>query len=110
MNMLPDDYMFDKESNRYSRDTGRINNNGIQLLDLCKQTGLRIFNGRVGNDKFQRLDCTFVGHRGSSLVDYILDTKDLLNTATCFDVSEPNILSDHCLISFSAQFDAMVNI
>jgi len=42
--VLPDDYVPDINSNRYSSDTGRLNNNGTMLLDLCKQTGLRILN------------------------------------------------------------------
>ena len=68
MNVLPDEYTPDRFMDRYSQDIGHVNNNGLLLLDLCKQTGVRIMNGRVGADrgvgKF-----TFVGSRGSSLVD-----------------------------------------
>ena len=36
---------------RGSLDRGRaVNSNGRNLLDLCKQSGMRILNGRFGND------------------------------------------------------------
>ena len=45
--------------------------------DFFKQTGLRIMNGRVGNDggvgRF-----TFVGSRGRSLVDNVLPSQNML--------------------------------
>ncbi|MCW4345840.1 MAG: reverse transcriptase family protein [Candidatus Thiodiazotropha endolucinida] len=60
-------------------------------------------NGRAGND------CgigryTFVGHRGSSVVDYVLASQEMFKFVRDFEVQEPNILSDHCLISFSFEF------
>lgn len=39
---LPADYCTDVFLKRNSKDKGRTNNNGVMLLDLCKQTGLRI--------------------------------------------------------------------
>ena len=76
----------------------------LLLLEFCKQTGLRIINGRVGND------CglgryTFAGSRGSSLVDLILASPDFFTFIDQFEVHEPHILSDHCLISFSFVFN-----
>jgi len=75
------------------------------LLDLCKQTGLRILNGRVGDDKgIGRY--TFVGSSGSSfIVDYVITTQNLFSFVDTFVVNEPNILSDHCLINFSFTFN-----
>ena len=103
MNVLPDEYTPDRFMDRYSQDIGHVNNNGLLLLDLCKQTGVRIMNGRVGADrgvgKF-----TFVGSRGSSLVDYVLASQDLFQYVSKFEVEDPNIISDHCLISFSFAF------
>ena len=46
---------------------------------MCRQTGLRILNGRVGND-LTIGKCTFVGSRGSSLIDYV------------FTINDPNIV------------------
>ncbi len=70
MPTLPDDYVTDTEYFRSSQDA-TVNANGRLLLDLCKETGLRIANGRVGADKCSGM-CTFVGGRGSSLVDLVL--------------------------------------
>ena len=85
---------------RFSEDEGHTNSNGTFLLDFCKQTGLRIMNGRVGND-YGVGRYTFVGHRGSSVVDYVLARPDFFNFVKHFEVQEPNILSDHCVIEFS---------
>ena len=63
----------------------------------------RILNGRAGDDrgigKF-----TFVGSRGSSVVDYILASQNLFDYVSKFKVHDPNLLSDHCLITFSFEF------
>ena len=103
MNVLPDEYTPDQFMNRYSKDIGHVNNNGLLLLDLCQQTGVRILNGRVGDDrgvgKF-----TFVGNRGCSVVDYVLASQNLFEFVSTFQVHDPNILSDHCLLSFSFTF------
>ena len=40
-------------------------------------------------------------HRGQSVVDYVLVSQDLINNIECFMVDEPNILSDHSVLSFS---------
>ena len=61
---------------RCSEDKGHVNNNGLLLLDLCKQTGLRVMNGRVGKDSGVG-KYTFVGSRGRSVVDYMLASQSL---------------------------------
>ena len=104
MSVLPDDYMPDRYMSRYSQDKGHVNNNGLLLLDFCKQTGVRIMNGRVGSDRGVG-KYTFVGSRGSSVVDYVLSSQELFNLIEGFDVQEPNIMSDHCLVNFSFNFD-----
>ena len=105
MNVLPDEYTPDQFMNRCSQDIGHVNNNGLLLLDLCKQTGVRILNGRVGDDKGVG-KFTFVGSRGCSVVDYVLASQDLFEYVSTFKVHDPNILSDHCLLSFSFTFGA----
>ena len=105
MNVLPDGYTPDQSMNRCSQDIGHVNNNGLLLLELCKQTGVRILNGRVGDDKGVG-KFTFVGSRGYSVVDYVLASQDLFEYVSTFKVHDPNILSDHCLLSFSFTFGA----
>lgn len=103
MSVLPDEYISDTQLPRFSQDEGHVNNNGLLLLDFCKQTGLRIMNGRVGNDS-EIGRYTFVGHRGCSVVDYGICSQNLFNFIKEFEVQEPNILSDHCMINFSFDF------
>ena len=60
-------------------------------------------NGRVGNDiGIGRY--TFVGHRRCSVIDYGICSQNLFNFIKEFEVQEPNIMSDHCLINFSFEF------
>ena len=106
IDVLPDEYSPDGYMHRYSEDIGHVNNNGLLLLELCKQTGVRIMNGRVGNDSgIGRY--TFVGHRGSSVVDYVLGSQEMFDFVKSFEVQEPNILSDHCLVNFSFEFGSV---
>lgn len=96
---LPDDYNPDQILPRKSQDQV-INQNGQLILDFLKQTGLRVANGRVCEDK-NIGSFTFVGSRGSSLVDYCIVNPKLLSDFTSFYVHDPNIISDHRLIEFS---------
>ena len=77
---LPDDYISDLELPRSSTDN--------------------VANGRVGEDKNVGA-CTYVGSKGSSLVDFCIVNVELLSEFSTFFVHDPNILSDHCLIEFS---------
>jgi len=106
---VPDDYVTDVFCQRHSQDKGHVNGNGTAFLDLCKQTELRILNGRVGQDagvgKY-----TFVGHRGSSLVDYVIVSESLYPFMQSFNVHDPNPLSDHNIIEFSFENDSSAYI
>lgn len=96
---LPDDYVTDLPLKRVSEDKG-FNRYGSELLDFCKQTGLRILNGRAGEDGSTG-KCTYVGSSGRSLVDYVIASQRLFSFIDTFSVDDPNILSDHCVINFS---------
>ena len=65
MNVLPDDYVPDQNMPRKSQDSV-INANGYIMLEFLKQSGLRVANGRVCEDKHIGA-MTFLGSRGSSL-------------------------------------------
>ena len=96
---LPEDYVVDNNLFRISQDTA-TNAHGLCLIDFCKQSGLRIANGRVGSDA-RVGKCTYVGSGGSSLIDYVLVSEDLLHKFNTFYVHDPNALTDHCVIEFS---------
>jgi exonuclease III len=99
VNVLPDDYISDIELPRKSQDS-HVNQYGRYLIDFCRESQLRIMNGRVGKDaeigKF-----TYVDKLGSSLIDYVICSQSLINMFSSFDVDDPNILSDHCAVNFS---------
>ena len=84
---------------RVSEDKG-YNRYGSQMLDFCKETGLRIINGRVGKDKGIG-KCLYVGSAGKSVVDYVIASQCLFSAIDTFEVSDPNILNDHCMVKFS---------
>lgn len=96
---LPEDYTADEQLPRKNTDTV-VNSNGRLLLDFCKGTGLRIANGRVEKDA-NIGECTYVGRNGSSLIDYILVSQNILDMFSSFHVCTPNIFSDHCEVKFS---------
>ncbi|MCG8044774.1 MAG: reverse transcriptase domain-containing protein, partial [Candidatus Thiodiazotropha endolucinida] len=99
IHVLPEDYTTDTPLRRLSEDKG-FNRYGSELLDFCKQTGLRIFNGRAGNDG-NIGKCTYVGSSGKSLVDYVIGSQQLFPLIDTFVTDEPNIISDHCIVNFS---------
>ena len=63
---LPEDYTGDNALPRISSDSS-VNDNGFLLIDCCIQTGLRVANGRVGEDAMEG-KCTYEGTNGSSLI------------------------------------------
>ena len=97
--VLPDDYVPDEFFVRSSEDK-TINSNGRKSLDFCRQNGLRICNGRIGEDR-NFCKCTFIGGTGRSLVDYVISNPSMFEVFCKFKVCEPNILSDHCELEFS---------
>lgn len=97
VNVLPDEFDSDVILNRLTEDSV-VNRNGHYLIDFCKASGLRIMNGRVCNDQG---NYTFVSHTGKSLVDYVIASPSIMNMFNKFCVGKPNLLSDHCTISFS---------
>ena len=72
------------------------------MLDLCKNTGLRICNGRLGED-CDKGDYTFYCRRGRSVVDYLLTPYNLLNLIFNFQIGPKHIDSDHRPITFTLQ-------
>ena len=57
------------------------------LLDLCKQSGMRILNGCCNGDKDGKF--TYVGSKGSSVVDYVITSQNMLLFVDHFGVIVP---------------------
>ncbi len=68
---LDADYIPDASiSSMSSQDTQIVNTNGLNLLDFCKSSGLRIPNGRVDQSLSDSFTC-FISN-GNSVVDYVI--------------------------------------
>ena len=53
---------------------------------------------------------THVSSRGSSVVDYVISTQNLIQNVLRFKVKDPNLMSDHCVIDFTLFFDKCMYI
>ena len=59
-------------------DDKSINTNGRKLLDFCKQNGLHICNGRIGEDKNVG-KFTYIASTGRSVIDYVISNPALFH-------------------------------
>ena len=84
---------------RKSKDNS-INNFGKSLIDLCTETDIHIFNGRMGSDKAGEF--TNITENGCSVVDYIMGTSDIFEYISEFQVLNDMAVSNHrplmCLV------------
>jgi hypothetical protein len=71
---IDNEYSIDSRNNLDNKPT---NKSGILLIDLCKESGIRILNGRTIGDL--RGKCTCVTYNGCSVVDYTLVSCNLLH-------------------------------
>ena len=72
------DYEQDIPTDRRTEDNKPPNTFGRKILNMCKSTGLRVCNGRFGDDSAK---ITFQNKNGCSIIDYML-----LNTgSSAFD-------------------------
>ena len=90
-------YFIDTCKSRNNFDTKKPNKSGKLLLDLCKESGIRILNGRTSGDIFGKYTCH--KYNGSSTVDYAVASANLLPIICNFYVHDFTTLSDHCSIS-----------
>ena len=83
------------QKNKLSFDS-QINNHGKHLINLSKNSDMRILNGRTKGDSFGR--ATFHGNNGISVVDYMICDQEIFENANYFVVKSPSYLSDHSQI------------
>ena len=72
------------------------NNHGLQLINICKNTDIRILNGRTKGDSLGRP--TFHGNNGTSIIDYAICNQETFQSVNNFVVKPPTYLSDHSQI------------
>ena len=73
-----------------------LNAQGLNLLDLCISSQLRILNGRYVGDSLGYFTCLTVNRLRS--VDYAIASESLLSSVLYFSTQEINYLSDHLQI------------
>ena len=82
---------------RNNLDHKHTNDSGKLLLNFCKETRIRILNGRTTGDLNGRPTC--MTYNGSSLVDYTLISEELLKSVGYFEVHDFTSLTNHRPIS-----------
>ena len=100
---LPLNYSVDTYIARNNCDTRIPNGFGNKLLDLCKNTRLRIANGRFFGDTTGKFTC-YHYMNAPSVIDYMLVSQDLLKFVCNFCVEPLNPLSIHCMIRINLKF------
>ena len=80
-----------------------VNNNGVNLIEFCKTFGLKIVNGRFGDDKGIGKFTCYNKNDGKSTVDYVIMSECLLHMIYDFDVdSFDSCMSDvHCPLNLT---------
>ena len=76
------------------------NSSGLKLLQLCKNSNLRIVNGRVGDDAADG-QFTFLSTSGCSLIDYVLFPCNLFPIISNFIVHDLQSFSSHSPIQIT---------
>ena len=104
-----DDNQFPKSSDnnyfivsfmsRNNQDKKATNKSGKLLIELCKEAGLRILNGRTIGDLHGKYTC--ITYNGCSLVDYTLVLENMLQYIGHFTVHDITPISDHSPIHCS---------
>ena len=80
---------------------------GAQLLGLCKNTGLRICNGRVAGDQRGSITSRGTSGGGQAVVDYVLACPRLFPLVQRLSVSQgPFAGLDHCALRIDISLQA----
>jgi hypothetical protein len=96
---IDNEYSIDSHISRNNLDNKPINKSGKLLFDLCKESGIRILNGKTIGDLRGKSTC--ITYNGRNVVDYTLVSCNLLHGIGNFIVNDFTPLSDHCPISCS---------
>ena len=81
---------------RNNLDHKRTNNSSKMLLEICKESSLRIINGRTTGDLYGKHTC--ITYNGYSVVDYTIVSQEWLKCISIFQVDKFTALSNHCPI------------
>ena len=85
----------------------QCNNFGKQLLNLCQDTGLLIYNGRMRGDEAGKSTCH--ASNGSSVVDYFIGNANMIRHDSLMHVQELQPESDHCPLTLAVHLLGQVH-
>ena len=92
-------YSTDLNNTWNNMDAKRINKSGKSSLDLCKESSLRLLNGRCMGDICG--NCTCYTYNGCSLVYYAAASEHMHCKIAKFQIQNFTSLSNHCPIKCS---------
>ena len=95
-------YIGDTPLKRNNYDKHSVDKQGESLLDICRNSQMRILNGRTKGDRFGRFTRYPMAIRESpSTLDYVIVDLDMLKEVKYFLVLSNLGLSDHECLSFT---------
>ena len=95
-------YCFDIPLDRENQDNHPLDKQGKRFLEFCKNTRMRILNGRSPGDRRGNLTRLPMALRESpSTLDYMACDVSTLSMVKYFQVLPHSGLSDHCCLSLS---------
>ena len=95
-------YIGDIPLKRQNYDNHSVDKQGERLLELCRNSSIRILNGRIKGDRFGKFTRYPMAVRESpSTLDYVLADTEIMKEIDYFLVLSNLGLSDHECLSFS---------
>lgn len=85
-----DNYVKDNHLQRNNLDKKPLNKSGKLLIELCKESTLRIVNGRTIGDLPGKFTC--LTYNGCSVVDYAIASLDLFQSIGAFKVHDLSLI------------------
>ncbi len=92
---------------RHNLDKGGLEGWHNEFLDLCRSSGLFIFNGRIAGDELG--ECTCFANGGFSLVDYMVASPALFDCATSLVVHKCPLFCEKGVILTTCHFHSTYN-
>ena len=103
-NDADDDNYKCKLPNRRNMDhSGGVKGHGKELIQFCKDSGLKLGNGRLKGDEYGAF--TFCNKKVLTTIDYILLEEEIFDSVNNFTVSDFTSFSDHAYL----QLDLKIN-
>ena len=94
-----DDYNYEPITTSRKNEDPNINSYGIRLLEMCRNTGIQIVNGREPHSSLTSCRTCYKWN-GASTVDWLLSEPSFFNHIAKFSIMEKRIDSDHRALYF----------